>query len=139
VYIVENEVTYLAFPLPSDAMVILGGGYAVGLLEALDWLAGTEVIYWGDIDTHGFAILDRLRQHVPHAASMLMDRATLVEHRSQWVTEATPSSAVLVRLAADEQELYRSLGTGVFGAAVRLEQERVSFTRVRQAVAAATH
>src|ERR1035441_9288587 len=28
-YIVENEVTYLAFPLPADAMVIFGGGYAV--------------------------------------------------------------------------------------------------------------
>lgn len=29
-FIVENEVTYLAFPLPADAIVVLGGDYAVG-------------------------------------------------------------------------------------------------------------
>src|ERR1035441_3595643 len=76
-YIVENEVTYLAFPLPADAMVIFGGGYAVDALESLAWLAALDVIYWGDIDTHGFAILNRLRHHVSQARSILMDRATL--------------------------------------------------------------
>ena len=34
-YIVENEITYLAFPLPPDAIVIFGGGYAVQILESL--------------------------------------------------------------------------------------------------------
>jgi hypothetical protein len=135
VYIVENEVTYLAFPLPADAIVILGGGYAVGLLERLAWLADLEVVYWGDIDTHGLAILDRLRRHFPRAESMLMDRATLLAHRSQWVTEPAPAAAVLARLTAAEQELYRSLVDGDHGAAVRLEQERVSFGAIRQALA----
>ena len=58
-------------------MVIFGGGYAVGLLESLAWLADLDVVYWGDIDTHGFAILDRLRRHFPRLRSVLMDRATL--------------------------------------------------------------
>jgi hypothetical protein len=134
VYIVENEVTYLAFPLPVDAIVILGGGYAVGLLESLAWLADLAVFYWGDIDTHGLAILDRLRRYFPHAKSMLMDRGTLLAHQSQWVTEAMPAIATLDRLTAAEQGLYRSLVDGDYGAAVRLEQERVSFEAVRQAL-----
>ena len=37
-YVIENEITYLAFPLPADAMVIFGGGYAVDVLEPLGWL-----------------------------------------------------------------------------------------------------
>ena len=77
-YVIENEITYLAFPLPDAAMVIFGGGYAVPVLAPLGWLAGLDLVYWGDIDTHGFAILNRLRHHLPHARSMLMDRATLL-------------------------------------------------------------
>ena len=98
-YIVENEVTYLAFPLAADAMVIFGGGYAVDVLESLAWLAALDVSYWGDIDTHGFAILNRLRHHVPHARSILMDRATLLAHREQWVREPTPTAVTLDLLA----------------------------------------
>ena len=38
-YVIENEITYLAFPVPAAAMAILGGGYAVPVLEPLGWLA----------------------------------------------------------------------------------------------------
>ncbi|HEX3963299.1 MAG TPA: Wadjet anti-phage system protein JetD domain-containing protein [Trebonia sp.] len=134
-YIVENEVTYLAFPLATDAMVIFGGGYAVDVLESLAWLTALDVIYWGDIDTHGFAILNRLRHHVPHARSILMDRATLLAHRQQWVREPTPTVAALDLLDAAEQALYRDLAVGEFGPAVRLEQERISFASIEQALA----
>ena len=68
VYVVENETTYLALPVPAAAMVIFGAGYAVPVLEPLGWLFGRDVVYWGDIDTHGFAILHRLRRRFPHAA-----------------------------------------------------------------------
>jgi hypothetical protein len=80
VYVVENEITYLAFSVPAAAMVIFGAGYAVPVLEPLGWLSGCDVVYWGDIDTNGLAILNRLRRRFPHARSMLMDRATLL-HR----------------------------------------------------------
>jgi hypothetical protein len=135
-YIVENEITYLAFPLPADAMVIFGGGYAVDALESLTWLPALDVIYWGDIDTHGFAILNRLRHHVPQARSILMDRATLLAHHEQWVREPTPTAAALTMLDPAEQALYRALATAEFGPAVRLEQERISFAAIEQAIAA---
>jgi hypothetical protein len=137
VYVVENEVTYLAFPLTPGAIVIFGGGYAVQALESLGWLATLDLAYWGDIDTHGFAILNRLRRRFPHARSVLMDRATLLAHDSQWVTEPSPAKADLGLLSPAEQDLYRALVTGVFGPAVRLEQERISFAALERALAPA--
>jgi hypothetical protein len=135
-YIVENEITYLAFPLTADAMVIFGGGYAVDVLESLAWLTALDVVYWGDIDTHGFAILNRLRHYVPQARSILMDRATLLAHRDQWVREPTPTAAALDLLDPAEQALYRDLVTAEFAPAVRLEQERISFAAIEQSLAA---
>jgi hypothetical protein len=132
--VVENEITYLAFPLPGAAVVILGGGYAVDVLEPLAWLTDLDLIYWGDIDTHGFAILNRLRHRFGNARSMLMDRATLLGHRGQWVTEPRPTAAVLDLLDAEEAEFYRDLVEGVFGPSVRLEQERIRFAAIERAL-----
>ena len=116
-------------------MVIFGGGYAVPVLEPLGWLAGLDVGYWGDIDTHGFAILNRLRHHLPHARSMLMDRATLLDHRDHWTTEPSPTAAVLDRLDRAESALYADLVSDAYAPSVRLEQERISFAALEKAVA----
>lgn len=132
-YIVENEVTFLAFPLDPDAMVLFGSGYAVHGLRPLAWLAALDLTYWGDLDTHGFAILNRLRGHFPHARSILMDRETLLAHQSQWVTEPSPTRAVLPLLTTEEQATYQALIAGSHGQAIRLEQERVSFSALEHA------
>jgi hypothetical protein len=134
-YVLENEITYLAFPVPSAAMVILGGGYAVSVLELLGWLVSLDVVYWGDIDTHGFAILNRLRHHLPRARSMLMDRGTLLGHRDHWVTEPSPTAVTLDRLDRAESALYADLISGAYAPTVRLEQERVSFSAIEKALA----
>jgi len=135
VYVLENEITYLAFPVPPAAMAILGGGYAVPVLDLLGWLAGLDVVYWGDIDTHGFAILNRLRHRLPHAHSMLMDRATLLGHRDRWVTEPSPTALRLDRLDRAESALYGDLVSGSYAPSVRLEQERISFSAIEKALA----
>ena len=114
-------------------MVIFGGGYAVDVLEPLGWLTGLDLVYWGDIDTHGFAILDRLRRRFPHARSMLMDRGTLLAHRGQWVTEPNGRLGRLDLLNAEESRLYHHLVADALGPSVRLEQERVSFAAIHQA------
>jgi hypothetical protein len=138
VFIVENEITYLAFPPTDDAIVLFGEGYAAGRLEPLRWLAERNLVYWGDIDTHGFAILNRLRRTFGHARAMLMDRATLLAHESQWVNEPTPTAEHLESLTPDEAALYTDLVQDALGPAVRLEQERVSYAAVEQAVAGHT-
>jgi hypothetical protein len=124
----------LAFPLPERAMVIWGRGYAVDALAPLRWLADLDVVYWGDIDTHGFAILSRLRGMFPGVRSMLMDRETLLAHPDQWVREPSPVTGVLAGLTAAEAALCADLAEGVYGDRVRLEQERVSFGAVERAM-----
>ncbi len=127
VFITENEVNGLAFPDFPHAMVIFGLGYSVDLLQPASWLAGTQIHYWGDIDTHGFAMLDRLRSAFPNARSLLMNRETLMAHRPLWVREQTPSRATLSRLDPDEHALFDDLVNDRLGENVRLEQERVSY------------
>jgi hypothetical protein len=134
VFIIENEITYLAFPLPAQAIVIYGSGYAAGQFGPLAWLADLDLVYWGDIDTHGLAILSRVRHRFPHARSILMDEATLLAHRPQWGTEPDPTSATLTHLSVAEQSLYHSLRNGAFGERLRLEQEFISFASVTAAV-----
>ncbi|NQW72075.1 MAG: hypothetical protein HQ453_05040 [Actinobacteria bacterium] len=134
VVIVENDTTYLALPAGMDAIAICSGGYAVSRLAGLPWLAHRQVIYWGDIDTHGFAMLSQLRASLPRAASLLMDRATLLAHEGQWVREPKPTNARLPGLDEAEHGLYVDLIEGRFGEAVRLEQERISFSPVREAL-----
>jgi hypothetical protein len=134
VFVVENETTFLAFPPTAGGMVVFGGGYAVTAMSAVPWLADKDVVYWGDLDTHGFSILHRLRVRLPAVTSLLMDRATLLAHESQWVTEANPVNDHLDHLHPDEAELYRDLVEGAYGANVRLEQERIRFSAVERAI-----
>lgn len=136
IFAVENEITYLAFPDVPDAAIIFGGGYAVSTLSPLTWLADRDFIYWGDLDTHGFAILNLLRQQFPSTRSMLMDRSTLFAHESQWVTEPSQSAGPLDHLTSSEQRLHADLVDHTFGAAIRLEQERIRFSAIQQAIAA---
>jgi hypothetical protein len=127
VFVVENEITGLAFPPMPNSMVVLGMGHAVGLIAAAGWLADLDVHYWGDLDTHGFAMLERLRASLPRARSLLMDRTTLLAHRPLWTTEEAPHIATLDRLTPEEAKLYADLRYDRLGRSVRLEQERISF------------
>jgi hypothetical protein len=85
------------------------------------------VHYWGDIDTYGFHILDRLRALFPAARSFLMDRRTLMEYPALWVQEGNPYRGELTRLTASEAALYDDLRRDRLGDRVRLEQERVPY------------
>jgi hypothetical protein len=67
-----------------------------------------------------------------------MDQATLLAHRDQWVTEPRPVAATLHLLDPEESGLYRDLLGGVLGPSVRLEQERISFAAIEQALSAPT-
>jgi hypothetical protein len=132
--VIENEVTYLSVDVPDDGIVIWGKGFEVDRVGRLPWLADIPVIYWGDIDTHGFAILDRLRTWLPTARSILMDRETLLAHRERWVSEDRPATSSLTRLTAAELDLYTDLVTDRLGLRVRLEQERVDWAAATTAL-----
>ena len=127
VFITENEINFLAFPDVPEAMVIFGAGYGFENLASVEWMRDRVIHYWGDIDTHGFAILNQLRGIFPHVASLLMDRETLLEHQALWGVEPSPETGALTRLTAEESGLYDQLRRDDLGSHLRLEQERIGF------------
>jgi len=127
VFITENETNFLAFPQLPHAIVVFGAGYGWEALARAAWLHRCQLHYWGDIDSHGFAILDQLRGYFPGAASFLMDRETLLAHRLHWSEEPEPAQQNLPRLTAQETAVYDDLRFGRLQSGLRLEQERVGF------------
>ena len=130
VFIAENKINGLAFPDYSQAIVIFGLGYAVNLLADAVCLKNSTIYYWGDIDTHGFAILSRLRHYYPRAKSLLMEQKTLEQFMLLSVHETLEKSEqkALSHLTDVENKLYQQLQNSL----VRLEQERISFSCLQQ-------
>ena len=112
--------------------MIHGGGYSVDLLARLPWLNNARVVYWGDLDSHGFSILAKFRNQVPNAVSILMDVETLMLHRDLWVEEPKPHTGSVVGLtSSEEQALARVRAEDN----VRLEQERIPWKYAFEAIA----
>ncbi len=63
VLVVENRDSRLWFPPAQDTIVVEGGGKAAAaLLANVPWIrAADHIVYWGDIDADGYAILNRFR------------------------------------------------------------------------------
>ena len=128
VFIVENLQTGLAFDDLPGSVVIMQLGYGVDVLGRLPWVAKANCVYWGDLDTHGFAILNRARSYLPELISVLMDEATLRSHQGLWVEEKDQHAAETLPLLTDpEQMVYQAIKRNAWGQNVRLEQERIAW------------
>jgi hypothetical protein len=128
VFIVENLQTGLAMSDMPGAVVFMRLGYNVNVLAELPWLTHAQCIYWGDLDTHGFAILHRARSYLPGLRSVLMDEDTLLRHKALWVDEKEQHAAAeLTLLNETEREVYQGLKQQRWGQNVRLEQERIAW------------
>lgn len=126
--IVENEISYLSAPVPPGGVVIWGKGFDLhDVTGGIPWLRASRVTYWGDLDTHGFAILNRVRSWLPQTTSELMDLDTLLAHQERWGTEDRPTHATLTHLTPQELEVYSTLVEDRVGVKVRLEQERIDW------------
>lgn len=124
VFVVENLETILAVPALPGAVAVHGRGYAVDSLSKIPWVGGADVVYWGDLDSHGFAILHRLRSHGVPARSVLMDTETLEAFADLCEPEPRPSTGELNLLTAQELATLRVLAERGH---VRLEQERIDW------------
>jgi len=135
VIITENKINGLTFPDLNDTLIIFGLGYGIETLKQVAWLHNKKIFYWGDIDTHGFAILSQLRSFLPHTRSFLMDKETLMAHRLLWgkEEEAKRCTGELSYLSAEELSLYNDLKDNIPGNRIRLEQERIDFAMVQVA------
>lgn len=121
VLVVENLQTLEALPDLPDTVAVFGwGGNALAVAE-FGWVRSAKrVVYWGDLDTDGFAILARFRAK-RSCESLLMDHATLQSWRELAVPHPASGSVDTELLTRDELaalDLLRCDG-------LRLEQERI--------------
>lgn len=124
--IVENLESGLSLPDLSGVVAFMKLGAAVSILDVIPWLRGIDAVYWGDIDTHGYAILERARRVLPGLKSALMDKETLLSHRNLWVEELVQNEAADLPLLLDhERTVYEGLRRQTWGRNIRLEQERI--------------
>lgn len=134
VLVLENEISWLSLPPLPGTLALLGSGYGFAHLAAAAWLAQTRLWYWGDLDSHGFAILSQFRSHFPAARSLLMDLPILLAHRPLWTEEPKPSRAEPANLNDSERQAWTALRTLQPGSNLRLEQERLNWTTVLEAL-----
>mgnify|MGYP003582522354 FL=1 len=123
VFVFENLATLLAMPDAPRSVAVHGGGHRVDLVGRLPW--AQAVTYWGDLDSHGFAILNRLRARGVDAMSALMDMETLFDHRDLWGIDPDPNVGVFELLTPDERTTLQSLSAE---GNIRLEQERIPWS-----------
>jgi hypothetical protein len=122
ILVFENLESLAAMPDIVGCIGVHGSGYAVKRLGDIPWIRNGRVIYWGDLDSNGMAILNVIRNQCINVTSVLMDERTLFGFRDLWGTETTPNRGVLASLTSEEQTvlgLLREQGN------VRLEQERI--------------
>lgn len=124
VFVFENLESVLAMPPIEDAVAIHGSGYAIDRIARLPWAGADEIIYWGDLDSHGFSILNRLRSHITDVRTVLMDLATLEEYQDLAVPEPYPTADELRHLRPEERVVAQELAVRGF---LRIEQERLDW------------
>jgi hypothetical protein len=137
VWVVENFQTGLAFESLRDTVVFMGLGYGVSVLASIPWVERAECVYWGDMDTHGFAMLSRARSVLPNLRSELMDEQTLLRFRDLWGIEpAQCGTTEIAALTTNEMNLFLSLQRHRWAPSIRLEQERIGWDYAWQRVLA---
>lgn len=124
VLIAENKMNFLTLPcIPGSISIWSGGGFQISHLRDIPFLQQKKIVYWGDIDEHGFQILHQLRSYYPASGSIMMDRDTFDLFRQFAVTGARNKPETLDRLTEEEAALYAYLKTLDTGN--RLEQEKI--------------
>ena len=130
VYIVENKITTLSFPLIKGAIVIFGQGYGVGALKNISWLKDKKIYYWGDIDVDGLAILSQIRGYYPQIESILMTVEVLEKYKGLAIKSEPKHLKRLENLTHNELDLYEKFSDDYYGKEFRLEQEKIPFNYV---------
>ncbi|MCQ6963740.1 hypothetical protein PV02_11700 [Methanolobus chelungpuianus] len=126
VFVLENKINVLNFltiPSMGDSMAIFGKGFGVGTLKGAAWLANKQIIYWGDIDPHGFQILSQIRGYFPQTRSCMMDLDTFREFEELATTGACTDVTELEHLTPEEHLLFNHLCS--LETNNRLEQEKI--------------
>ncbi|MBD2756999.1 Wadjet anti-phage system protein JetD domain-containing protein [Spirosoma validum] len=122
IVICENLLNFLTFPqMPNAVAIWSGGGFTIECLADVAWLREKQILYWGDLDAHGFQILNQCRKHFPQTQAILMDQATFDAHDHLTSAGEETKASELPYLTNDERELFNLLKRNNW----RIEQERL--------------
>ncbi len=150
VLVVENRDCRLWFPQVAGAVVVEGGGSAAAaVLGGIEWLVGADsLVYWGDIDADGFAILHELRQAMQEVGvtvtSILMDAVAHARFADMGVNADRRGEPLRARsrrlpsLTPGEQAAYASVASTARVPFRRIEQERIPLDAAVDALLDAT-
>ena len=130
VFIVENKMNVLTFPIITKTIVIFGSGYGVENLKNTNWLNNVELFYWGDLDAQGFEILSQFRGYFSHVQNILMDETTFKQVENVAGKGTISKISEKLNLTDEEQRLYDLLKTNNW----RLEQEKIPIEYVRERI-----
>lgn len=140
--ICENKDTAVHFPPLPAAVAIQGNGTHLPRLADLPWLDGVPLVYWGDIDAAGYAIVHQLRSQGREVPTILMDAAA-AEHYSYLGVRHHPNGTLITanrrqlpRLTPGERVVYDQVTTPGRDSWLRIEQERMPFEHALQALRA---
>lgn len=120
VYVVENKINMLTFPIIKDSIVIWGHGFGVDIMKNVEWLNSKKIYYWGDLDVQGFQILSEFRTQFKQVQSFFMDRYTFDKYFEGDKGTVTNVEKELC-LTQEECDMYKFLKENNF----RLEQEKI--------------
>jgi len=134
VIVVENHVPFLILPELPRTLAIIGNGYAVRRLGDVPWLKEKHVLYWGDIDLSGFAILAQFRACLSHVESLMMDLETW-QHFSSQTQKHEAAQSIIDRDFEFLQPEERSMVEMLKGnSGLRLEQEHIDFEHIKGSI-----
>jgi hypothetical protein len=134
IFILENKTNFsnifnfLSLPVLKDSIAVFGKGFQLALLKNASWFYEKQIIYWGDIDIHGFQMLSQLRSYFPQTRSLMMDFETFNEFRNFCVNGTETNIHELPNLTVEERSFFKFL-VGL-KERNRLEQEKISHAYV---------
>lgn len=133
VLISENKDTAIHFPPIPGGIAVEGDGFGGKTAAAFPWLANApRLLYWGDLDAHGYEILSGYRADGLPVASILMDPATYAAYEPYGTN--TDKTGVplkpgipkpLPHLTGPERAVYETLVDPSHTGHRRVEQERI--------------
>jgi hypothetical protein len=141
IVITENKDTALFFPSVPRGIAVEGSGKAAPLLATiLPWLTiAPHILYWGDMDSAGYEILDQLRKSGIPATSILMDMPAYLAHQQYGATTDDAGKPLpcdtrrpLPHLTPAERQVYDLLTDPNHDGPRRVEQERIPLDTAKQ-------
>lgn len=124
IFITENIMNFLTLPTMNKTIAIWGQGFGVEVFKNVGWISTKEIIYWGDIDPHGFQILSQLRSYYSNVISFLMDEETFFLFDEDERANSSDSPVLkLNHLTVEENILFKKLK--LMGKKNRIEQEKI--------------